>query len=142
MWSALAGLAGSLLIGFPMQAMLGALTTRVAPLVGSDSLLVGWMVHLAAGLLFGALYGALVWTRSLDRGFAQGFAYGLIVGVFGAWLGMRLVLGQGLALELTGLMLVVLHAMWGILLGLMAAWGLREVDEARAATRARRGMRV
>jgi hypothetical protein len=140
-WAALGALAGSVIVGIPM-ASTGAMTGTVAALVGSDSLAVGWAIHLAAGVLFGTPFGLFVWTRNLWKGLIFGAAWGLLVGVLFAWLATWTLLGRPIvAGEPAANLDVALHVLWGAILGLVYAAGLmrsRAGDgRARRTTRAK-----
>lgn len=138
-WAAVAGIVASIVIGFPMMAM-GALENMVAALVGSDSLLVGWMVHLAAGAVFGGALGLFVWTRSLLKGIAFGFVWGIVVGVLFAWLAVFTLLGLPISLAMPEAQNdLALHLLWGIVLGAVYAFALRATEpELTGERRARR----
>ncbi len=113
----IAGVVASVVIGVPMM-QAGMLDAMVARLIGSDSLAVGWAIHLLAGASFGAAYGLLVSTRSLVRGFAYGVAYGLIVGIAFAWLTVFAILGEPITpTSAAGWTDVGLHTIWGGILG-------------------------
>lgn len=123
LWAALGGLVGSLLVGIPMAGM-GMIVGGPAALVGSDSLAVGWAVHLLAGLVFGAPFGLMA-VRPYGQGALLGAVYGLAIGVVFAWLALFTILGMPLFTQM-GLIDVVLHTVWGVVVGLVAAWGLHQ----------------
>lgn len=124
LWSALAGLVASVLVGFPLHSFMGWLTLVAAPLVGSTSLSAGWTVHLVAGLLAGAFYGFFVQARDVGRGFALGGAYGALVGLV-AFVTARVIgLLPGAPMGGAALGAMLLHAGWGALMGAAAAWAM------------------
>lgn len=117
LWGAVAGIVASLVIGIPMMAM-GALENMVAALVGSDSLVVGWAIHLAAGAVFGALFGLFVAGTGVLRSAGYGLVYGLVVGVLFAWLAVFAILGMPITLASQAAQNdLLLHLVWGIVLG-------------------------
>jgi uncharacterized membrane protein YagU involved in acid resistance len=91
---ALAGLGGGLVFGL-MMAMMEFLP-MVAMLVGQDSALVGFLVHMAISAVLGAGFGFLFGaasTRPAD-GVAWGVLYGVIWWVVGALIIMPVGLGM------------------------------------------------
>ncbi|SEE68075.1 hypothetical protein [Ruania alba] len=110
------GLVGGILFGV-LMAMMGMLET-VAMLVGSNSPVVGGVVHLAIAAGFGVLF-AVLWTRAGLPGLLIGGAvYGAIVWVVGALLIMPVWLGEPV-LEINAMTLQSLmgHVIYGIALG-------------------------
>lgn len=137
LWAAIGGMVAAVMIGIPMH-MMGMMVMGPAALVGSDNVWVGWVVHIAAGVLFGAPYGLVVHTRGYGKALLYGAIWGLIVGVAFAWFGLFSIVNMPL-FSMEGAMDVGMHVMWGAIVGLVAAWGLRRgVDEGtreRAQTR-------
>ncbi|MFC8848512.1 MULTISPECIES: hypothetical protein [unclassified Micromonospora] len=118
------GLVGGVAFGVMMQAF--GMLPMVAMLVGSESVAVGWLVHLANSALFGALFAVLIgrWAANLPAALGAGLAYGLAWWVLGAllimpaWLGMNAMIFQldtGAWRSLAG------HLVFGLLLGLVYA---------------------
>lgn len=115
------GLAGGMIFGMMMQ-MMGAMPT-IAKMIGSDSLLVGWMLHLIisaiTGALFAVVFGSLV--KSYGSGVRFGLIYGMIWWVLGALVLMPVILGMGVqfahAFEGMALASLMGHAIWGMILG-------------------------
>lgn len=128
-WSAAGGIVAAILTGIPMMAM-GMLTGGPARLVGSDSLWVGWVVHIVAGVLFGTPFGFFA-VRGYGRGALRGALYGLAIGVVFAWLALFTILDMPYFTTM-GLLDVTLHVLWGVVIGLVAAWGLRRTEEVAA----------
>ncbi len=62
----LGGLAGGLIFGVMMHSM--GMMPMIAMLVGSESVVLGWIVHLAIASSIGALFALLVGGRSLRPG--------------------------------------------------------------------------
>jgi uncharacterized membrane protein YagU involved in acid resistance len=117
---AVGGVAGGVLFGAMMTVM--GMMGMVAGLVGSESVVVGWLVHLAISVVFGAAYalvlGAL--TRSYGRGVGLGAIYGVAVWVVGpllimpVWMGMPpLMIGEPQVMSLIG------HLLFGGVTGLV-----------------------
>ena len=90
----LGGLAGGLVFGVMMQAL--DMMTMVAMLVGSESVAVAWVVHLAISAVFGAVYGVVVGPRvtGWGPGLIAGLAYGALLWVVGPLLLMPAKLGM------------------------------------------------
>ena len=115
------GLAGGLLFGAMMQAM-GALP-MVAQLVGSDSVGVGWVVHLAISAVLGIGSGLVVGNRLPSWGAALGLGtgYGVAWWVLGALVAMPLALGMPpFGLNTMAWMSLVGHVVFGVALGAVA----------------------
>lgn len=125
MWAAIGGVLASILIGIPMH-MMGMMTMGPASLLASDSVWVGWAVHLVAGALFGAPFGLLVWTRNYGQGLAWGAVYGLFVGVIFAWFALFSILGMDLV-SMSGALDILMHTVWGAILGLVYTWAVGNV---------------
>lgn len=115
------GLAGGVVFGVLMQAW--GMMPMVAMLVDSESVAVGWLVHLFNSALFGAVFALAFgrWAASLLAAAGIGLAYGLLWWVLGAlvimpaWLGMNEMifeLNTGAWRSLVG------HLAFGLLLGL------------------------
>ncbi len=96
-WGALASLGGGVLFGLVMLSS-GALP-RVASLVGSSSLQVGFIVHLVIGTLIGMSYGLLFRYEAptYAAGLAWGFLYGLVWWFLGPLTLLPVLLGEPLA---------------------------------------------
>jgi uncharacterized membrane protein YagU involved in acid resistance len=117
----LGGLAGGMVFGMMMQ-MMGAIP-MIANLVGSDSVVVGWLVHLAISAALGFGFGLVVGTRlkSLTISLGLGAAYGMVWWVLGALIAMPLALGTPIfALTTTAWMSLMGHMVYGAVLGLVA----------------------
>ncbi len=120
------GLAGGLAFGLMMHAM--GMIGMIAQLVGSTSLGVAWLVHLAISAFFGAALvvplGGLI--RGVGRALVLGAAYGAVLWVIGPLLLMPAFLGMPLFMinDMT-LMSLVGHVLFGLILGLVAAAMLR-----------------
>jgi uncharacterized membrane protein YagU involved in acid resistance len=91
---AVGGLAGGVVFGLMMQLM--DFIPMIAALVGSDSVAVGWLVHLAISVFIGAVFGLALSSRqaSLGAWTAMGLVYGVIWWVLGPLLLMPAKLGM------------------------------------------------
>jgi uncharacterized membrane protein YagU involved in acid resistance len=114
------GLVGGVLFGIMMTAM--GMMEMVAGLVESDSVGVGWAVHLVISVVFGLAYALLLGTATTGYGRRAwlGAAFGVAVWILGAllimplWMGMTpLVLGEPQMMSLVG------HLAYGVALGLV-----------------------
>jgi uncharacterized membrane protein YagU involved in acid resistance len=82
-WGAVAGFAGGLLFSLPMLDT--GILPYVAQLVGSDSALIGWLVHLVLSVVIGMIYGVLFSREASSAGLAV--AWGLVYGLVWWFLG-------------------------------------------------------
>jgi len=105
MAGAVAGLVAGLVFGLMMQMMSapgpdGArmpMMAMVAQVVGSSSVVVGWIYHLFNSAVIGAAFGFLLGGRigtGVPRGAALGAGYGVLWWVLGALILMPLFLGM------------------------------------------------
>jgi hypothetical protein len=116
------GLVGGIGFGVLMQVM--GMIPMVAMLVGSDSVGIGWLVHLVIsagiGASFGLLFGAA--ATGAARAIGLGAAYGAVWWVLGgllimpAWLGMPV-----FTFTIAAWMSLVGHLIYGVLLGAVYA---------------------
>lgn len=133
---AVAGLAGGVLFGIMMTAM--GMMEMVAGLVESDSVAVGWLLHLVISATFGALYALVLGgaTATYGRGAGIGLAYGLVVWIVGPLLVMPLWMGAPpFVIAEPQLMSLVGHLLFGVVLGLSyraLAAGVSSSDAAQA----------
>jgi hypothetical protein len=112
------GLAGGVAFGLLMQMM--GMMPMVAMLVRSESVFVGWIVHLviasAIGASFAALFGG--WARTLAVATAIGVGYGALWWVLGALAAMPAILGMPLFnVDPTAWQSLMGHIVYGALLG-------------------------
>lgn len=115
---ALGGLAGGLVFGMLMQMM--GMIPMVAMMVGSDSVAVGWLVHLAISAIIGATFTALLGSRlhTLASGVGLGIGYGIVWWVLGALIAMPAKLGMPVfAINSTSLQSLMGHMIFGAILG-------------------------
>lgn len=119
----LAGLLGGIAFGILMT-MLGMMP-MVAMLVGSASLAIGWILHLAISAAFGAGLAILTLPRTWGAGLLGGVAWGLVLWIGAAMVVMRLALGAPIALDDAALMSLMGHVLYGAIAGAALAWRTR-----------------
>jgi hypothetical protein len=115
------GLIGGVVFGVLMQMM--DMIGMVAMLVGSKSMAVGWLVHLAISAFIGAGFAALFsrLATSTARAVLFGMGYGVAWWVLGALLIMPWKLGMNdmiFKVEATQWQSLMGHLIFGLLLGL------------------------
>jgi hypothetical protein len=116
------GLVGGLAFGVLMQMM--GMIAMVAMLVGSDSVPIGWLVHLVISAGIGAGFGLLLgwWAINPARAVPIGTAYGIVWWVLGALLIMPAWLGMGVfTFNAIAWQSLVGHVVYGVLLGMVYA---------------------
>lgn len=112
------GLTGGVVFGVLMQVT--GMIPMVAMLVGSDSVAIGWLVHLVIAAGIGASFGLLLgpWATNPARAVPIGTGYGIVWWVLGALLIMPAWLGMGVfTLNATAWQSLVGHVIFGVLLG-------------------------
>jgi uncharacterized membrane protein YagU involved in acid resistance len=120
------GLAGGLVFGVLMQMM--DMIPMVAQLVGSTSIAVGWVVHLAVSAFSGGLFGVVGsrFLRGLGAAVGAGAAYGVGWWVLGPLLLMPAKLGMPLfTVDAMAWKSLLGHLVFGVVLGAVAAVLLR-----------------
>ena len=116
------GLVGGVMFGVLMQMM--DMMPMVAQLVNSESIAVGWLVHLFNSALFGAIYAVVFarWINTWAAAIGIGLVYGVIWWVLGAllimpaWLGMNDMIFHVGTTQWQSLMG---HLIYGLLLGVV-----------------------
>jgi predicted lipid-binding transport protein (Tim44 family) len=115
------GLAGGVVFGMLMQMM--DMIPMVAMLVGSESIAVGWLVHLGISAALGAGFG-LIGSRLLGgwgSGILGGVAYGVVMWVLGALIAMPARLDMPLlTLDSMAWKSLMGHMIYGAILGAVA----------------------
>lgn len=114
---ALAGLAGGVVFGV-LMAMMGMLP-MVAMLAGSESALVGFLVHLVNSAIIGAVFGLLAWSLAgrLLPVLGAGLVYGIVWWMLGALLIMPFWLSVTADPMMRDMIFVVGRDQWMSLLG-------------------------
>jgi uncharacterized membrane protein YagU involved in acid resistance len=118
------GLTGGVVFGILMQTW--KMLPMVAMLMDSESVAVGWLVHLLISALFGAIFAVLFgrWAATPTSAVGIGLAYGVLWWILGAllimpaWLGMNEMI---LELNTTAWRSLAGHLSYGLLLGLVYA---------------------
>jgi uncharacterized membrane protein YagU involved in acid resistance len=112
------GVAGGIVFGVMMQVM--GMLGMVAALVGQDSIVVGWAVHLAISVALGLGYAVILGPliQGWGRAVAFGALYGLGAWVAGALIAMPAMLGMPV-MEVGSMQLqsLVGHLIYGAVLG-------------------------
>jgi len=116
------GIAGGIVFGM-MMAMMGLLPL-LASMVGSESPIVGFLVHMMMSIMIGlgltVLFGNRLLT-SYGRGAVVGIVYGAIWWVLGPLMVMPMMLGGALfAIDVAALLSLMGHMIFGAILGLVA----------------------
>jgi uncharacterized membrane protein YagU involved in acid resistance len=113
------GLAGGVVFGIMMQAW--GMMPMVAMLINSESVGVGWLVHLFNSALFGAIFAVVGrWATTVLPAAVIGLLYGVVWWVLGAllimpaWLGMNAMIFN---LNTTAWRSLGGHLVYGLLLG-------------------------
>lgn len=123
---ALAGLAGGLAFGvlmiLPVITGRGlsqtGLLSQLSRLVHTDDMGVLWSIHAAFSVLFGLVFAAFVRPRGARRVVGLALAYAVLLWLFGAFLTLRLLVGEPLALTPALLYNLLGHLAFGAGLGL------------------------
>lgn len=116
------GVAGGIMFGV-LMAMMGMLPT-IASMVGSNSPVVGFLIHIAMSIMIGlgltVIFGNLLLT-SYPRGIIVGMGYGAIWWVLGPLMGMPMMFGMPLfTIDATALFSLMGHLIYGAILGAVA----------------------
>lgn len=116
------GLAGGVVFGIMMQMM--GMIPMIAMLVGSESVVVGWIVHLIIAAFIGVTFALLVGSRANKPGIAAvlGLGYGALWWVLGPLLIMPARLGMPTFMfnDMTTQSLIG-HLVYGAILGITYA---------------------
>ena len=125
------GLAGGLVFGIMMQIM--GLMPMIAAMVGAESVIVGWVVHLAISSSIGVTYAVLLApASSMVMAVVTGLGWGLLWWVLGPLLIMPTALGMGVfMINQTTLLSLVGHLIFGAILGTVATAWLHRSQNAR-----------
>ncbi len=118
----LGGIAGGLMFG-ALMAMMGMLP-MIASMVGSDSAVIGFLIHMmmsiAIGLGLTVLFGNILLT-SYPRGLLFGIGYGIIWWVLGPLMVMPMMFGMSpFSFDATTLPSLMGHMIYGAILGTVA----------------------
>ena len=141
------GVVGGIAGGFVFGAMMGAMgmLPMVASVVGSESVVIGFIYHMFNSVIIGAVFGLIFGglSRTYGQGAIWGLLYGAIWWVLGPLILMPLMLGMGapqfgMALAPPMLMSLVGHLIYGLLTGLVYVGYLQRLRPATSQTGAER----
>lgn len=114
--SVIGGIVAGIVFGIFMQ-MMGKMP-MLAGMMGSESIVVGWMIHLVISIIFGVAFGIM--AANMKKVYLFGVIYGVIIWIVGPLLIMPLMMGMGTALAdaLTPgqLMNLATHIMYALIL--------------------------
>jgi hypothetical protein len=117
------GLLGGIVFG-AMMSMLGMIP-MIASMVGSQSAVVGWLIHLAISIFIGVTFAWIFGARSATygSGLLWGAIYGIVWWVLGPLLIMPAMMGMPLfQFNSVSMMSLIGHIIYGALLGFGYAW--------------------
>jgi len=118
------GLVGGVFFG-GLMAMMG-MVPMIAMMVGSESMVVGWIVHLLISAATGALFVTVFGTKviSYQTAILYGAGYGVIWWVLGALIIMPVILGMGVQFssmfDMMRMMSLMGHVVFGVVLAVVA----------------------
>jgi uncharacterized membrane protein YagU involved in acid resistance len=116
--SIIGGIIGGIVLGIMMQ-MTGKIPV-IAGMFGSDSLLVGWVIHMVISIIFAIGYGLLVFNN--NKYILVGILHGVLIWIIGPLLIMPLMMGMGVmfASMFTAAMLMSLmtHIMFSLIVAI------------------------
>ena len=126
----IAGAVGGVIGGIAFGILMGMMNMlpMIAGLVGSSSVVVGFLLHMAISVFIGVTYGLIFGSRSQGNQTALlwGLIYGVIWWVLGPLVIMPTMMGMGLqfaaAFTVPMLMSLMGHLLYGALTGLGFAW--------------------
>lgn len=113
------GVMSSLIAGIVfgvMMTMLGMMP-MIAGLVGSHSVVVGWIVHIIVSAIFGVIFGAIV--RKPTSGPVLGLIYGAILWFLFPFILMPMMMGMpAMHWSQSVMMSLIGHLIYGLILGI------------------------
>lgn len=125
------GLAGGVVFGVIMALM--GMMPMIAMMVGSESTVLGWIIHLIISAGTGAVFAAVAKSKvtSYGTGALYGIGYGVIWWVLGALILMPVILGMGVQFasmfDQMRLMSLAGHIVFGLILGVVTVWYANKV---------------
>jgi len=107
---------------FGVQMLLAGMMPMIASMIGSESVVVGFIVHLLISAFIGGTFGVIATylPRTLSVQVIAGLAYGIVWWVLGALIIMPLVLGMGEMVFVVGEMQIgslIGHSVFGLTMG-------------------------
>lgn len=118
-YGAVGGIAGGIVFGVLMQMM--GMIGMIAQLVGSSSVAVGWILHLAISAFIGASFAILFGSpaKAFPPAALLGMGYGMVWWVLGGLLIMPAQLGMPLfQFDATAWQSLMGHLLYGLVLGI------------------------
>jgi uncharacterized membrane protein YagU involved in acid resistance len=85
------GIIGGIIFGIMMQMM--GMIPMIAMMVGSESLVVGWLIHMIISIIFGL--GFVILTKFVSNLIIATIIYGVLIWILGPLLIMPMMLGMG-----------------------------------------------
>ncbi|MGD6793844.1 hypothetical protein [Metabacillus indicus] len=119
----LGGLVGGIIFGIIMQ-MMGQLS-MIAGMMGSESLTIGWLLHLMISLVFGAIFGYVAYSLKSIWFFT--LLFGFLIWVIGPLTVMPLMMGMDInlsnAFSSDQLMSLGTHFMFSVIVAIVYKMG-------------------
>lgn len=114
--SVIGGIVAGIVFGIFMQLM--GKMPMLAGMMGSQSVAVGWMIHIVISIIFGVVFGIM--ATNMKKVYLFGLVYGVMIWIVGPLLIMPLMMrmGTALAVALTPpqLMNLATHIMYALIL--------------------------
>lgn len=89
--SVIGGIIGGVLLGIFMHMM--GIIPMIAGMFGSESVLLGWIIHMIISLIFGVGFGLL--ALKTDKLLLLGLLYGVLIWIVGPLVIMPMMMGMG-----------------------------------------------
>ncbi|WP_257346947.1 DUF1440 domain-containing protein [Pseudalkalibacillus decolorationis] len=123
--SVVGGIVAGIVFGILMQ-MMGKMP-MIAGMMGSQSIAVGWMIHMVISIVFGAAFGMM--ATNIKKVYLFGIVYGVMIWIVGPLLMMPLMMGMGTSLAAAftppQLMNLATHIMFALILSFVYQKNLR-----------------
>lgn len=133
--SILGGIIGGIVFGLLMQ-MMGMIET-IAGMVGSDSLIVGWLIHMMISIVFGIAFG--LGTLVVSNIWLLAIVFGIGIWIVGPLVIMPLMMGMGTnisdALAPSQLMSLMTHLLFSFILAIVFKFRTEKNSATNTATR-------
>ncbi|SES28771.1 hypothetical protein [Salipaludibacillus aurantiacus] len=91
----LGGIAGGIVFGILMQMM--GMMAMIAMMAGSESLFIGWLVHMVISIIFGAAFG--LGAANMSNIWLFSIMFGILIWIIGPLVAMPLFMGIGTQLS-------------------------------------------
>lgn len=113
------GIIGGFMFGIMMQMM--GMIQMVGKMVGSESIVISWLLHMIISVLFGI--GFMVLIKFISNLFIASMIYGVLIWILGPLLIMPMMLGMGNmlgnAFEPAQLMSLMTHIIFSVILAIV-----------------------